>query len=77
MTYQLTTSTSIIRLSDGAFIPPDPGNTDYREYLDWLAAGNTPEPAPAPPAPVELTPEQKLAAAGLTVEELRTLLGLD
>ena len=49
--YQLTTSTSIKRLSDGAFIPPDPGNRDYREYLDWLDAGNTPEPAPAPPPP--------------------------
>jgi len=49
--YQLTTSTSIIRLSDNAFIPNDPGNRDYREYLDWLEAGNTPEPAPPPPAP--------------------------
>jgi len=51
MTYQLTTSTSIKRLSDGAFIPNDPGNRDYREYLDWIDAGNTPEPAPAPPPP--------------------------
>jgi hypothetical protein len=51
MTYQLTTSTSIIRLSDGATIPNDPGNRDYREYLDWVEAGNTPEPAPAPPPP--------------------------
>jgi hypothetical protein len=49
--YQLTTSTSIKRLSDGAFIPNDPGNRDYREYLDWIDAGNTPEPAPAPPPP--------------------------
>jgi hypothetical protein len=49
--YQLTASTSIKRLSDGAFIPNDPGNRDYREYLDWLDAGNTPEPAPAPPPP--------------------------
>lgn len=49
--YQLTTSTSIKRLSDGAFIPADPGNRDYRKYLDWLDAGNTPEPAPAPPPP--------------------------
>lgn len=32
---------------------------------------------PQPEPPPVLTPEQKLAAAGLTVEELRTLLGLD
>jgi len=49
--YQLTTGTSIIRLYDGAFIPSDPGNRDYREYQAWLEAGNTPEPAPAPPPP--------------------------
>ena len=30
MTYKLTTSTSIKRLSDSAFIPNDPGNRDYR-----------------------------------------------
>ena len=73
--YQLTSNTSIKRLSDGAFIPPDPGNRDFAEYTAWLAGGNTPEPAPAPPAPpAPLTPAEKLAAAGLTVEELKALL---
>lgn len=50
-TYQLTSGDTILRLSDNAFIPTDPGNRDYREYLNWLDAGNTPEPAPEPPAP--------------------------
>jgi hypothetical protein len=77
MTYQLTTSASILRLADNAFIPPDTGNRDYCDYLAWLEEGNTPEPAPVPPVSPVLTPAEKLAAAGLTVAELRELLGLN
>jgi len=74
--YQLTTGDTIVRLTDNAFIPPDPANTDYQQYLKWLEEGNTPLPPDPIPEPEPLTAQQKLEAAGLTVEELKDLLGL-
>lgn len=38
----------ILRLSDNAFIPFDESNTDYQQYLEWLAEGNQPLPADTP-----------------------------
>ena len=38
-------SSCILRKADNAFIPKDESNTDYQEYLEWVAEGNTPEPA--------------------------------
>ena len=56
-----------------AFVPTDPGNRDYAEYL---RSGITADAyvAPAPAAP--LTPAEKLANAGLIADELKTLLGI-
>lgn len=36
---------SILRDVDNSFIPFDEANTDYQEYLKWVAEGNTPLPA--------------------------------
>ena len=44
--YKLTQNNQgIIRLSDNAWIPTVESNTDYQEYLKWVAEGNTPQPA--------------------------------
>jgi len=48
-TYQTVTNADplimsvVILRSDGAWIPADPANTDYQQYLAWLEEGNVPE----------------------------------
>ena len=66
---QLTNSTTIVRLSDNAFIPEAPGNRDYQEYLEWAAIeGNTIQPADIPPITVQNI---------VTERERRLSLGFD
>ena len=36
---------AVRKKNENNFIPNDPANTDYQEYLKWLAEGNEPEPA--------------------------------
>jgi hypothetical protein len=43
--YKIINENTIQRLEDGACIPKDEGNRDYRSYLEWLEQGNTPLPA--------------------------------
>lgn len=56
-----------------AFVPTDPANRDYAEFLRSKAKAAR---YVAPPAPAKPTPAEKLAASGLTVNELKALLGL-
>jgi hypothetical protein len=43
----------IVRSKDNANIPYNPGNADYEAYLDWLTAGNVPDPQDAAPIPTD------------------------
>ena len=54
---------SVVLVEQAMEIPFDLGNTDYQQYLAWLAEGNTPEPyvAPPPPIPSTVTRFQALA----------------
>ena len=63
-------------LENNTYIPFDSANTDYQQYLKWLEEGNEPLPPDPIPEPEPLTAQQKLEAAGLTIEELKGLLGL-
>jgi hypothetical protein len=36
---------AMIVRSDGLCLPQAEDNTDYQKYLEWVAEGNTPEPA--------------------------------
>lgn len=45
MKYQLTDG-GILRKEDLSWIPEDESNADYQQYLEWVAEGNEPEPAP-------------------------------
>jgi len=67
--YKLSYSNHVvIRLRDGANIPFDEQNQDYREYLAWLAEGNMPEPPDPQPEPVDVpTMQEEIKALKLIV----------
>lgn len=70
--YKLTRSGSVLRLADGASIPPVAANADYQDYLRWVGAGNA--ATPADPAPLVyddgLTISARLRTTNATPAEL-------
>jgi len=74
--------TLVGRIDANGIVSSSGDPTIWEEYLDWINEGNkTIEwespvgPLPQDPRP-EPTPQQKLEAAGLSIEELKELLGL-
>ncbi len=71
--YKLSHAGLVVRLSDGMAFQGD--SPVWQEYQDWLAQGNTPEPANALPEP---SPEQLLAQTDVgmirLIEDLTNLL---
>lgn len=69
---------SVVLVEQATEIPFDPANTDYQQYLAWLAEGNVPEPyVPPPPSiPQSVTRFQALAilAAGGYLDTVRTYI---
>lgn len=59
--YKMLPAGGAFRADRGA-IPPDPANSDWRDFLAWKAAGNVPDPADVADgtSPGGLLPWQKL-----------------
>jgi len=53
-TYTLGDTPGSIVRSDGATIPADAGNTDYLQYLQWVADGNVAPPPMGPDLPTTI-----------------------
>jgi hypothetical protein len=60
-------------LSDGR---QESCSIEATEFLAWIAEGNAPNPYVPPPAPPEPTIDEKLASVGLTLDDLKTALGI-
>lgn len=76
-TYKLIDGTMILR-SDGASIPKDEGNRDYREYQEWVKEGNkadivtTPEPKQTETLEDRVRQlEEKITLAEVSIEDLK------
>lgn len=68
--------TIVGRIDDDGLMRMSGDAQRWEDYLRWLEGGNEPLPPDPLLEPEPLTAQQKLEAAGLTIEELKELLGL-
>lgn len=71
--YSLTAEGGIIRVSDGAGIPRDLANEDYKAYLAWVDAGGVPTQEP-PTRHEDMILAQLDALDAKSIRPLRALL---
>jgi hypothetical protein len=70
--YKRLNAQIVQRIADGVQIPNDLNNRDYKEFLAWIALGNTETPADAP-----LTADQLGAAAADGMDKLNFDVNFD
>ena len=59
------------------YVPDDPANRHYQEIQVWIGEGNTPDPADVIPPPPVLTDLEKLEqGTGLSLAEIKAVLGV-
>lgn len=64
-------SPHILRDEDGAVIPDDDRNADWRAYQAWLDEGNTPNPPVSPPTPpIETPPPPDIVEVNAQVQDI-------
>lgn len=79
MTYSFTANGGLVRDADGAFIPADPANRDYAEYMAWCTEGRsaTPYQTPAPTwADFQGAAKAALEATSSTMERVTEAVSL-
>lgn len=64
MSYREEKNGYVVRLEDGAWIPPVASNADWKDYQAWRSAGNEPDAAR------EAEPERRLVRKSLIVQRL-------
>jgi hypothetical protein len=70
--YKLTNNNMIQRMDDNVFIPFDEANTDYQQYIFWIAEGNTPQPVDPSPVVIPQQITMKQARVCLIINGLYT-----